>query len=766
MRRWIVGSLGLLILLGGLSAGNSAGLVVVEDSSWWPGPIPPRPIPPPWPSPPVRPHRFAPLEAVSLKAQVRIQDQVATTTLEQEFHNPNASRIEGSFIFPVPKGAHLDKFKMEIDGRAVAAELLAADKAREIYADIVRKLRDPALLEYADRDLFRVRIFPMEPHSTRRVTLAYTQLLKSDNGMLGYTLPMSAARYSATPLKHLSVVIDVESRLPLRTIYSPTHAVGVKREGANRARVAYEAADVANETDLALYFAAEKDELGFSLLCHRTEGEDGYFLLLASPGADTSAKQVLPKDVVFVLDTSGSMAGRKLEQAKKALQFCIANLNASDRFEILRFSTEVEQLFGRLAEVRPSNVAKAEQFITVLKPIGGTAIDDALRQALAMRTAGSNSRPTVVIFLTDGQPTIGTTDENQILQHVEQANREHTRIFCFGIGVDVNTHLLDRITETTRAFSQYVLPDEDLELKVSSFFTKIREPLLANPTLRVTGEVRWSKSYPAALPDLFRGEQLVVVGRYAGQGPAAVVLDGATEAGPRKIAYDAVFPAEARSYEFIPRLWATRRVGYLLDEIRLHGESGELRDEVVELARKYSLVTPYTAYLIVEDETRRGVPVPMQSLPRFGQDDAARKAAGTAWGDFKEQRGGVSALAGSRMGLAMRQAEAPTVAAAGAGREIQQLFGGSSANSDTSAGRLVQYAQQVQFVGGKSFFWNGSTWMDAELQRHPQATTVRIQFGSPEYFQLASGKAELLPWLALGQSVKFFYRDQAFEIQE
>jgi len=716
--------------------------------------------------PPVRPHRFAPLEVASLKAKVHIRDQVATTTIEQEFFNPNASRIEGSFVFPVPKGAHLDRFTMEIDGREVPAELLSAEKARRIYEDIVRKSRDPALLEYADRDLFRVRIFPIEARATRRVTVAYTQLLKADDGMLCYTLPMSAARYSTVPVKQVSVTVDLESRLPLRTVYSPTHAVGVKRDGGHRARAAYEAASATAEADFALYFAAEKDELGLNLLCHKAEGEDGYFLLLASPDTDKTSKQVLPKDVVFVLDTSGSMAGRKLEQAKKALLFCVANLNSADRFEILRFSTEVEPLFGGLTEVRAKNVTKAEQFIRDLRPIGGTAIDDALRQALGLRTAGSNSRPQVIIFLTDGQPTVGTTDEEQILNDVAKANPEHTRIFCFGIGVDVNTHLLDRITEATRAFSQYVLPDEDLELKVSSFFTKIREPLLANPSLRVTGEVRWSKSYPAPLPDLFRGEQLVVVGRYAGHGPAAVLLEGAAENGPRKLAYDATFPAEARSYDFIPRLWATRRVGYLLDEIRLHGENAELRDEVVELARQYSLVTPYTAYLIVEDETRRGVPVPMQSMPRFGQDDSARKAAGAAWGDFKQQRGGDSAVAGSRLGLALRQANAPTVAAAGVSRELQQVFGGAGRGADSSGGRLIQYAQQAQFIGGKNFFLNGSVWVDAELQRHPQAPLVPLQFGSPEYFQLAASRAEALPWLALGQNVKFFYRGQAYDIHD
>src|SRR5215471_4045715 len=186
----------VLVLMAAVTSASAVGLIIVEDSSWWPGPSPPPPIPPPWPPgpgpyhPPHRPHIFAPLEISSVKVDTRITDQLAVTSVAQEFYNPNAVRLEGTFVFPIPKGAHLDKFTMEIDGRQVEAELLSADKARHLYEDIVRKLRDPALLEYADRDLFKVRIFPIEPNSRKRVSLSYTQLLKSDNGLISYSLPL------------------------------------------------------------------------------------------------------------------------------------------------------------------------------------------------------------------------------------------------------------------------------------------------------------------------------------------------------------------------------------------------------------------------------------------------------------------------------------------------------------------------------------------------------------------------------------------------
>jgi Ca-activated chloride channel family protein len=203
---------------------------------------------------------------------------------------------------------------------------------------------------------------------------------------------------------------------------------------------------------------------------------------------------------------------------------------------------------------------------------------------------------------------------------VKHLNDSHTRVFCFGIGNDINSHLLDRITETTHGFSQYVLPEEDIEVKVSSFFSKIKEPVLSNPTLKFTGDIRALKLYPNPLPDIFKGEQLVVAGRYTGSGDSAIIVEGSINGETRKFTYEVKFPEREEENEFIPRLWATRRVGYLLDEIRLHADNSELRDEVTELARKYGIVTPYTAYLIMEDETRRDVPMPMRTMQDFGKD--------------------------------------------------------------------------------------------------------------------------------------------------
>jgi Ca-activated chloride channel family protein len=763
MKRWILFSIVLALFTAPFARAD--GFIIIRPI---PGP-PEQPIP--WPRPPHH-HIFAPLEVSYHHVNVKIDGQIATTSVDEEFYNPNPQRLEGTYLFPVPKGSHIDKFTMDIGGQQVEAELLPADKARQIYEDIVRKMRDPALMEYADRDVFKVRVYPIEPHGRKRITLSYTEVLKADSGLVNYTYPLNTEKFSSSPVKNVSVRVELKTDRPLKTIYCPSQSVEIKRDGSKRATIGYEANDVTPDTDFSLYFAPEPDEVGVNLLTSKTGDDDGYFLLLASPGVDANEK-VLPKDVAFVLDTSGSMAGKKLQQAKKALQFCIENLNDDDRFEIIRFSTEVEPLFDKLVEASRANRDKANDFVKDLKPIGATAIDDALKKALSLQTS-RNGRPFVVVFLTDGQPTIGTTDPDEILAHVKKRSGD-TRIFCFGIGTDVNTHLLDRIAEETRAFNQYVLPEEDLEVKVSSFFSKIKELVLTDPELKFTGDVRATKLYPSPLPDLFRGEQLVVVGRYSGHGDSAVVIEGKVNGQTRQFSDDVKFPEESSENDFIPKLWATRRVGYLLDEIRLHGENAELREEVTDLARKYGIVTPYTAYLIVQDEEQRRVPLAIQSLPQLSKDGAARKFAQNNWDAFKNESGGEKALAAARYGYTLRSASG-SFAGGAAQADANRAIGISGSVPAVSAAapaaesnvRLAQYSNEGQgrFVGGRNFFQNDNQWVDSLVQNQQNAKRVRIQFDSVEYFALAAKEPQALPWLALGANVQFVLNGTVYEIYE
>jgi Ca-activated chloride channel homolog len=701
---------------------------------------------------------FAPLEVASHHVDVKIDGQVAVTSIDQEFYNPNDQRLEGIYMFPVPKGAHIDKFSMEIGGKMVDAELLRADKARQIYEDIVRRMRDPALLEYAGRDLFKARIFPIEPRSRKPIKISYTELLRSDAGTVTYSYALSTEKFSARPIKSLSLKVEVKTEQPLASIYSPSHKVEIRRDGPNRAVIGYESKDDKPDTDFQLVYSSEKRDIGLSLITHKSGGEDGYFLLLAAPTVAKETKPA-PKDVVFVVDTSGSMAGAKLQQAKKALQFCVENLNTNDRFEIVRFSTEAESLFGKLSEADSEHRKRASNFVADLKPIGGTAIADALQTAFKARTEKSE-RPFVIIFLTDGLPTVGTRNPDEIVADVKKAG--DARIFSFGIGSDVNTQLLDQIAEGTRAFSQYVLENEDLEVKVSNFYTRIKEPVLTNVRLEFGGGVRTTKLYPAQLPDLFKGDQLVLTGRYSGSGEVEAKLTGMANGREQTFTYKVKF--DDSSNDYVARLWATRRVGFLLDEIRIHGETTELRDEATDLARRYGIVTPYTAYLIVEDEDRRRVPTADRSMQSMSADAPARAEVSKAWDGFKEKKDGADAVANARSQNAFKFAEQSGASINYGAAESLRGFALNAPSAPAESDRLTQYTRQSKFVNGRAFFQNGKQWIDANAQNATKRQ--RVQFNSEAYFDLLKQHPEAAPWMALGQNVLLALDDTVYEITE
>jgi Ca-activated chloride channel family protein len=307
-------------------------------------------------------------------------------------------------------------------------------------------------------------------------------------------------------------------------------------------------------------------------------------------------------------------------------------------------------------------------------------------------------------------------------------------------------------------------------VKVSSFFSKIKEPVLADPTLKFSGDVRVTRYYPNPLPDIFKGSQLVMAGRYTGNGDTLVTLEGTVNGKTRRLIYETRFPEAATENEFIPRLWATRRVGYLLDEIRLHGENSELRDEITQLARKYGIVTPYTAYLIVEDESRRNVPTQLRSMQLFEKDKAAREEASATWNSFQNERGGAGGVASAQQSQSLKMADAAAPAASSGTELFSRRYGlapakpGSTTPAPDSRGRLVQYSQQARFVAGKTFFQNDKLWIDAEVQSQTNAKSTKLQFGSAAYFEFASKNPKAGPWLALGQQVQFHLEGVNYEV--
>lgn len=728
--------------------------------------------PPGFRPPPHVPHAFAPLEVRRHQVTVTIDGQVAATEVDQTFFNPNEQRLEGSYMLPVPRGAKIDSFAMDIDGTLTEAELLDAAKARSIYEDIVRRMKDPALLEYAGQDLFKVRIFPLEPKQEKRVKLKYTQLLVADGGLVEYRCPLDAEKFSARPLDSVSVTVRLDAGGRLITIHSPSHEVEVKRDGDRKAVVGFEARGVRGSADFRLLFGVEPaDDVGLGALVHRAAGEEeGTFALFASPAA--VARPALPKDIVFVFDTSGSMAeGDKIGQARRALEFCLRNLDPRDRFGIVRFATEAEPFAPALLPADDASRDRAIAFVKGFKPIGGTAIADALAAGLKLVTvtpagdAAEPGRPCFVVFLTDGLPTVGQTDVEKLVAGVSEAVGKRTiRVFCLGVGTDVNTHLLDRIVHATRAAGQYVLPGEDLELELASFYGKIASPVLTNLELAVEGDVRISKLHPGPLPDLFKGEQLVVLGRYTGSGRATLTLTGTMAGEQRRYTLTRSFPEKDTDREFLPRLWAVRRVGYLLDQIRLHGESQELRDEAATLARRHGIVTPYTSWLILEDEGRRKVAAADRTLREFDADPRARAEARRIYANAQAEASGAGAVGDSQAFDALSRADKPSAPAAANAFTFRGQTGRGAGAADGVA-RAVE-RQQTNAIAGRTFFRNAHQWVDARVQERPEARRERVPFGSDAYFALLDRDPAAPRWLAQGRNVVVLLGDTVYEVAD
>ncbi|MBI5369475.1 MAG: VWA domain-containing protein [Planctomycetes bacterium] len=729
--------------------------------------IPPRPVDPPnW--------RAIPLAVNYHKVEVKIDNQVAVTSVDQEFRNPNNMQLEGLYIFPLPAGASVSKFSMWIDGQETEAELLERDKAAQIYEGIVRQMKDPALLEYMGTRAFKLRIFPIPALGTKRVRLEYSEVIGNDNGLCTYRYPLNTEKFSSAPLDLVALRVQIASQLPLKNVFSPSHNVDVVKKGDKNAVVSFEQSKVLPDKDFILYYTLSEDDFGVNLLTWRKAGEDGYFMLLVAPKQEAKDADVIRKDVVFVIDTSGSMVeNNKIDQAKKALRFCVQSLNAGDRFNVISFATEARRLKDGLVEWNDANKAAALEFIDGMKARGGTAIHEALQSALDLAPNDAN-RPFCVVFVTDGNPTIGESREDAILGGVGARKIPNLRLFTFGVGYDLNAKLLDKLADLNHGARDYATPEENIEVKVSNFYDKIAHPVLADVKLAFEGLEAYDR-YPKEMPDLFRGSQLVVYGRYKGEGHKAIHVTGKVNGAERRITYEANFAATGDQHDALPRLWAVSKIGYLLDEIRLRGENPELKSEVVSLAKQFGILTPYTSYLVLEDVGRRqalppgspgaAAPAPADEALRRGfegdsglreEAEAARDAVGAAG-----ERAGAGGVDASQTANEMKSGRVDAPSAGGGG------FSGFKKRDKDAQAKGKQGAAQpdlVKLVAERTFYKNGEIWYDAGFK--PGTETVKVKYLSDEYFKLLADAPGLAKFLALGTRVVVLWEGKPYEVTE
>jgi Ca-activated chloride channel homolog len=763
-----------------LSAGTALGqgvLIVVNP----PHPVPlPRPIPTPRPQPPMS------YKIKELDYQAKISDQVAQVAVTQSFVNTGSRQMEVSFVFPVPYDGAIDRMTFMIDGKEYDAKLLDAKEARKAYEEYVRRSQDPALLEWVGYGMFKTSVFPVPPGAERKVTLKFSQLLRKDGRLTDLIIPLSTAKYTSSPVEKLTIRAAIETTHELKNVYSPTHAVNVERPDSKHAVVKIEAKDAVPTTDFRLLFDTEDGKLGASVVSYRPAGDDeGFFLLLASPEIKAASDERPAKTVVFVVDRSGSMSGKKIEQAKEALKFVLNNLRQGDTFNIVAYDSTVESFRPELQRFDDETRKAALGFVEGLYAGGSTNIDGALATALGM--IKDESRPNFVLFLTDGLPTVGEKNEAKIAANAKQNNKLRTRMINFGVGYDVNSRLLDRLSRENYGQSEYVRPDEDIEAHVSSVYKKLGAPVMTNVAVKVdiegaseSGSV--SRVYPKEVYDLFAGEQLVMVGRYKKAGSAKVTVKGKVGNREERFDFPATFVEKSsdQSLAFVEKLWAMRRIGEIIDEIDLKGKNDELVKELVGLSTKHGILTPYTSFLADETSTVRELADVRLHLERAGRAvDRLGEAEGISGFSQRAEKfnfqnaqvtpaASAPAFGGGGFGGAARPG-GTLARAAGPGLSVGR---GANVYRDIDSDKTI-VAESVQNAGKETLYKRGKTWIannakDVDPEKD-MAKVQEIKRFSDEYFALVRANTPdenaILATQQEGEELLVRFRGQAYLVK-
>lgn len=749
-------SLGLIIISAAIFAlsANAQGVIIpiVCDR---------RPCAPPIVRPQPLPNA---LPVKSIKIDTKINGQVATTSLEQVFRNDTPYTLEGTYFFPIPETASIVEFAIWENGKKLVGEVRSREEARRIYDEIVRRQRDPGLLEYAGKDLFQASIFPIPPNSDKKLEMTYSQVLKAESGTVSYRYPLGTGRNvwarpmrgvedrgvrgSMPPQKFGTVSgrVEIIGREALRNIYSPSHKIDINNKGEATATVSFET--TANDNDFQLFYGLSNNDFGMSLLTYREPGKDGYFLLQLSPKDNVTERELVEKDVVFVLDTSGSMADEgKMEKARAGLLFGIRTLHEGDRFNVINFAGEEHLMESKLIPANNSGKKQGEDFVQKLKPTGGTNINDALRAAL--KQFDSSDRPKLLVFMTDGLPTVGESNVDKIIRNASEIKVEGLRLFTFGVGYDVNTMLLDKLASQNSGVADYIEPKENLEVKVSSFFTKVNSPVLTDLDIDFGG-VQTDMMYPRKLSDIFKGTQLTILGRYKNISDIENVtlrLQGKTGREVRTFNYTNLdFPARADKHDFLPRLWATRRVGWLVEQVRSNGENKELRDEIVDLGTRYGIVTPYTSYLAT-DGSERGM-------------------------GFGAGRGDLDANSRNfrRMPPPKDAAPAASAVVTVTGGQAVELSKKTREQKEEDSFILaddeVVKVGGVRKVGTKTFYLENGVWIDSEYKEGSSMPEVKLKFAADNYFDTVTREKELAQFFAIGEQVVVVWKGKVYRVTQ
>ncbi|MBA3857546.1 MAG: hypothetical protein C0507_11615 [Cyanobacteria bacterium PR.3.49] len=764
------------------------------------------PVRPVRPSVPPNPHRpilkggvtfGLHLQAETIK--VDVSDQVAKTYIVQTFKNDTDRNLAGTYLFPLPDDTTFSSFSLHIDGKPVEGKILEAQEARQQYETIVRQMVDPGLLEYADHKTVRARIFPIPAHGTKKVELEYTQLLKAENGLLKYSFPLKS-KSGEDPVEEVKIDMKLQSKQGLRTIWSPTHVISSSRSNDSQAKVSFLAKGFVPDKDFLLYYSVSDKAMAGNVLTHKATNEDGYFLLTLSPPMKT--EQVIAKDIVLVADTSGSMQGEKMEQLRKALKYVVNALNPADRFSIVQFNTDAEALKSQLMQATPENKKLALEFIDDLDARGGTNIGDALAMGTTMLNQ-TTDRPGFLVMMTDGEPTVGDTEVGSLLKKVK--SKRDIRVFDFGVGNDLDTRLLNRLAEDNHGTAQYVSPDENIETALSSFYQKIKSPVLSDVSITYEG-VQVKDIYPRSVKDIFQGSQVLLLGKYKGGGNAKVNVTGKVNGVAKSYSFPLVFAAQEAAHTYLPRLWAMRRIGYLTEVAKANGDNREVVDEIVALSKKHGIISAYTSFLSTDPNEGRLSAQPVRPTPMRGRRMNVRAESSVVAAAGGGGRGPVTDRAtwfrAPRQVLAPEPMASPAPSAGAPADESRSGFKGfvasplvgkkldlssslarQIASAPYSGSRAVAREKEinkmktrdvvqeregksagVKWIEGKTFYLRDGFWTDSAILEATHAKEEVIEFGSAKYFELVRKHPGITKFLGAGARVIVLFEGRCLKI--
>jgi Ca-activated chloride channel homolog len=658
---------------------------------------------------------------------VRVTNPVATVEVEEWFRNRGGNLGEGDYLFPLPPGAVFSSYSLFQGDSELRGEVMDATQARRIYEEIVRRKKDPALIELVGQGLVRARVFPIAAGETRRVILRYTQPLQRAGGALEFRYPANRGSGNAP----VTFTLTADNAAAFRDAVSPTHEVDVRRD---RGRMTVRPTS-GMSSDLAILLPLSEHAVGITMTTQRgSTSEDGYFMLRLSPRDVAEAARVA-RDVTVVVDVSGSMSGEKLAQAKSALHQLLGTLGDADRFRLIKFSSASQPWREGWTRSTQTELRAAGRWVDGLRAEGGTNIADALRDAFDAESAAN--RLSVVVFMTDGLPSVGEQNPERIATIAER-DAGRTRVFAFGVGQDVNTYLLDRLGAAGRGSAQYVQPGESVETALGTLATKIQFPVLTDLMLNATG-VTLREVYPTTLPDLFAGEDLVVFGRYRGVtargGNGVIIINGRRSGKVERYTTRVSFAGRDNGNDYIERLWASRKLGELTRRVRLEGRDRELIAEIRQTALRYGLLSEYTSYFVTEP----GMDMPVvadASSRSMARDFAATGSANVASAEAARQRREATTL-GQVAALEKAAAAQAPAAPPPAGRAIGSIGSGSAVRTSGAA----------RIVAGRSFVQRDGIW---ESDTGRKNAVVDVVAFSDAYFALLQALPELVPYAALG----------------